>query len=88
MAQVKRTARKWGFLVVVSVRGAAILVEALFLVPVVRKQAQQSREGQAARDRQNQVFPVSCKVYVDAHSRGVISDAELRVFESPRRCPR
>lgn len=48
----------------------------------------QASEGQKARDRQEQVFPVSCKIYVDAFKRGVITEGELGVYETPKRCPR
>lgn len=88
MAQARRTARRWGFTIVVVVLGLAIVVEAFFLAPVVKRQAEQSREGLKAKQRQEQVFPVSCRIYVDAYKRGVITSAELRVFETPKRCVR
>lgn len=84
-------AREWlgrwlGRLIVLCAVGTCInfagLAIALLLI------SDQAGQGAEARDRQNQVFPVSCKLYVDARTRGVISERDLRVFETPQRCPR
>jgi hypothetical protein len=57
------------------------------LVPLIGQVALQSSEGQAARDRQQAVYPVSLKLYVDAARRGVISASELDCFRVSSRCP-
>lgn len=80
--------RGWAYPVLMAAMAVGIVIEAAFLIPVVQQQAKDAKAGVAARERQQKVFPVSCKLYVDAKRRGVISRADLEVFESPRRCPR
>jgi hypothetical protein len=46
----------------------------------------QASEGQRARTRQQAVYPVSLKIYDDAHERGVISDGELECFKDSSKC--
>lgn len=47
----------------------------------------QSAQGQMARLRQQVVFPVSLKVYVDAERRGVITREDLACFRDSSKCP-
>jgi hypothetical protein len=48
----------------------------------------QASQGADARERQELVFPVSCKLYFAAFDRGEITAKDLRVFETPKQCPR
>lgn len=88
MTRAKRQLRAWAYPILMAVMAIGIMVEASFLIPVVQRQAKDAEAGLAARERQQQVFPVSCKLYLDAKRRGVITAEDLTVFESPRRCPR
>jgi hypothetical protein len=63
----------------VFVLGTAIAAEAIFLVPLVRQQEEETRQGQVARARQIRVAPVACKEHTDAWRRDVITLKDLTV---------
>lgn len=48
----------------------------------------EAARGNAARDRQQLVYPVSVKLYEDAYQRRVITGRDLACFRDSSQCPR
>ncbi len=66
----------WGYVITIGLLAAAIVIEAFFLIPVVRQQSADAEAGKAARVQQCTVRPVSIAIYDWAHASGRISGAE------------
>lgn len=81
MTRARRTVRKWGYIAFCTFCTTGIVVEAIFLAPVVKRQARYAEDGRMARERQQLVRPVSLKVYEDARRRGVITSDDLACFK-------
>jgi hypothetical protein len=64
-----------------------IVVNFAGLSVVVLLLSQNARQGRMAREMQQAKYPVSLRLYEDAHRRGVISAAELECFRDWRACP-
>lgn len=88
MTTLKREVKSWFLPGMVALMAVAIAVEFMLLIPLLREQGQQAMQGERARKRQQAVYPVSLKIYVDAERRGVISRRELECFRFSRSCPK
>lgn len=64
-------------LYIVAVLVIGEIVAFAVLIPLAGKVSAQSRAGQKARVTQCALAPISMKLYVDAESRGAITDRDL-----------
>lgn len=90
MTVAKTAARTWGRPVFLALLAVGIAINFALLVPVIRKQARQSREGQKARDTQCRTFPVAIKLYTAGERYHLITAADLQTYlaAAPKGCPR
>lgn len=79
--------RTWGWPTALGLMAVGIVVNFTLLVPLIGTVATESAKGKDARDRQQAVYPVSVKLYVDAERRGVITARELACFKDSSKCP-
>lgn len=80
LPEAGRVVRTWWVPVAIVVLTVVIAVNYALLIPSLKR-------GGDARSRQQSVYPVSVKLYEDAHERGVISGTELDCFKTGRHCP-
>jgi hypothetical protein len=80
MDTVRRT---WIPILSISVLLLCVAVGIAFalLVPTIHRVTTQAMQGEQAKLRQCQTLPAAVAVYTDAEHRGVITAAQLAVFE-------
>lgn len=85
--EAAKAARNYLLPLFLGVLTIGIAVNFALLIPALKTQGEQAREGQKAKTRQTAVYPVALKVYADAHARGVITDDDFECFRTGHRCP-
>lgn len=82
--------REWWMPIAAAVSVVGIIVLFVLLIPALGKISAQAKAGNQAKARQCLTLPAATKVYLDARSRGVLTDHDVRVFlgSRPRGCGR
>jgi hypothetical protein len=87
--EAAKAARSFAMPVVLGSCALGIAVNFALLIPTLKRQGEQAREGQRARTTQCRTFPISTKLYTAAAKYRLITRDDLATYlaAAPRGCP-